>query len=87
MYCSGNLPTLILSNLKLMVNWKNYHILKAPLLYPKRRYTVLSTKSERDPTSQYVWQRMYREFHLLANLGWVDLDLGSSPGLVGRYCS
>ena len=24
--------------------------------------------------------RAYREFHLLANLGWVDLDLGSSPG-------
>ena len=30
---------------------------------------------------------MYRECHLLGNLGWVDLDLGSSPRLVGRYCS
>ena len=28
----------------------------------------------------------YREFHLLANLGWVDLDLGSSPGTVATYC-
>ena len=34
--------------------------------------------------------RTYREFHLLANLGWVDLDLGSSPGwwagTVASYC-
>ena len=30
--------------------------------------------------------RCYRLAHLLANLGWVDLDLGSSPA-VGRYCS
>ena len=25
--------------------------------------------------------------HLVADLGWVDLDLGSSPWLVGCYCS
>ena len=30
----------------------------------------------------------YRVTHLLANLGWVDLDLGSSPGWwAARYCS
>ena len=33
---------------------------------------------------------IYREFHLLANLVWVDLDLGSSPGwwagTVASYC-
>ena len=33
---------------------------------------------------------LYREFHLLANLGWVDLDLGSSPGwwagTVASFC-
>ena len=29
---------------------------------------------------------LYRVAHLLANLGWVDLDLGV-PLAVGRYCS
>ena len=33
---------------------------------------------------------MYRVTHLVANLGWVDLDLGSSPRLVAAtvatYC-
>ena len=28
--------------------------------------------------------RKYRVTHLLANLGWVDFDLGSSPGLLGQ---
>ena len=32
----------------------------------------------------------YRETHLVANLGWVDLDFGSSPGwwaaTVATYC-
>ena len=26
----------------------------------------------------------YRVTHLLANLGWVDFDLRSSPGLLGQ---
>ena len=26
----------------------------------------------------------YREFHLLANLGWVDFDLGCSTILLGQ---
>ena len=34
--------------------------------------------------------RIYRVAHLLANLGWVDLNLGSSPGwwaaTVATYC-
>ena len=28
--------------------------------------------------------RFYRVTHLLADLGWVDFDLGSSPGLLGQ---
>ena len=28
----------------------------------------------------HVLSDLYRVTHLLANLGWVDLDLGSSPG-------
>ena len=27
---------------------------------------------------------LYREFHLVANLGWVDLDLGCSTMLLGQ---
>ena len=41
-------------------------------------------------TLQKECEAFYREFHLLANLGWVDLDLESSPswwaGTVASYC-
>ena len=30
---------------------------------------------------------VYRVTLVVGYLGWVDLDLGSSPRLVGRYCS
>ena len=29
-------------------------------------------------------EAMYREFHLLVNLGWVDFDLGGSTILLGQ---
>ena len=33
-----------------------------------------------------VFLKLYRVTHLVANLGWVDLDLGSSLA-GGRYCT
>ena len=30
-----------------------------------------------------MYSTLYRVTHLLADLGWVDFDLGSSPGLLG----
>ena len=31
-----------------------------------------------------IWKLNYRKFHLLANLGWVDFDLGCSTILLGQ---
>ena len=56
------------------MNWTNVPILGA---------------NEFENWTKFIWKRTftaliipqhYSEFHLLANLGWVDLDLGSSPG-------
>ena len=38
-----------------------------------------------NPKENREGKRMdYREFHLLANLGWVDFDLGCSTILLGQ---
>ena len=58
------------------------------LLFPE---TVDGAKAVRDTWGGHCNElRLYREFYLLANLGWVDLDLESSPGwwaaTVASYC-
>ena len=50
----------------------------AMLMMPWKTCADTKNKESRGGTG---WSnRLYRVTHLVANLGWVDLDLGSSPG-------
>ena len=53
----------------------------------RRRHLILGDASGWGKAFTYSVLRVYRASHVLGDLGWVDLDLGSSPRLVGRYCS
>ena len=40
----------------------------------------IPTEVSREWWGHIQYREYYRMTHLLANLGWVDLDMGSSPG-------
>ena len=58
---------------------------KVPLPSKRSSVTRTTARDDEDEETGKVWYNVvYRASHLLANLGWVDFDLESSPGLLGQ---
>ena len=57
---------------------------KTTLLEQLRQESGISSAFRRKQVKKSQVIKIYREFHLLANLGWVDLDLGCSTILLGQ---
>ena len=59
-------------------------------LIPPVRLATTYEVSELGLISPFFAHTLYRASHVLGDLGWVDLDLGSSPGwwaaTVATYC-
>ena len=81
----------------LVVNWHYPHYTGCQILCRTVLWMVLLKTEGEGNAVTFIklgfikcQQLQYRAFHFLVDLGWVDLDLGSSPGwwaaTVATYC-
>ena len=55
----------------------------AALQSARQRATTRRGAARSHSDERQIWRQLYRVTHLLANLGWVDFDLGSFPACLG----